>query len=325
MFERNPDQTSKTEQRPGAEVALVDAPQDLAKFIPPSFDVNLPLPVRLNAFQELVDTIAERYMNRWEQDPRYSNSLPWLPAEEDPPALLAEKNENRKQQVERIALRMHVDLAQLANMAQLSWAMENEGKKFLDEDGNESTLLREIKEQMPDNADRAKSGRARGIWGFLGAAEVLRQAGYEDKEISRCNATGKSSVLGIVSATVREINEAPLEPETKHALYAKVLEEAEAPQSIADLEDAMTRLLHPEVEPPPKISYGLLCLTAEMHKFAKRPVPGPSELPVYAVMLMQYKQLRPFLLSNNDALLFADTTLDTLGDWANVVESMQNP
>jgi hypothetical protein len=203
-----------------------------------AFDLTRPMPDRADAILWLLETAAELMVQRDEHD--------------NPDAYADETF--RQQEVKRRTMRGVQDLRLIASVLELRWVMENGNEEtWIDADGQETSLLETIESQMPDEEQRASSGRARQVWSFKDTAQAFREAGFSDQRIAECNKSGLSSALGIVAAAQRQLAKAA--PEDLPERYDRLIQAASETTTLGGLREKIKSIIDPGYVPPPSIRF----------------------------------------------------------------------
>ena len=213
----------------------VPAPINLASV----FDLALPLTDRCAAMMDVLAFVAELTVEREADD---ANTY-------DDPVF-------RSQEIKRRTLKGIVNLGEIAHMAELRWAIQNGGERWVDANGAEVTLLEVIESQLPDEEQRASSGRARQVWSFLDTAQAFRDVGIPDQEIARCAKSGLSSALGITAAAQRKLADVTPPPQLR-GVYEELIEAAADTTTLDTLRRKVRVMVDPTDEPPPPIPYSV--------------------------------------------------------------------
>jgi len=205
-----------------------------------AFDLMLPLLERSDSLLTILELAAHLTIERDEQEAPDAYADP----------------DFRRQEVKRRTLKGITDLRQIANMLELRWAIENGHETWTDADGAECSLLEVLETQMPDEEQRASSGRARQVWSFLDTAQAFRDEGISDQQIAECARSGLSSVLGITAATQRKLADAT-PPDELREKYETLIEMAASTTTLDRLQRQVRTLVDPTDTPPPPIRYSL--------------------------------------------------------------------
>lgn len=209
-----------------------------------AFDLALPLSDRCDTLMAVLEYAATLMIEREEGDTPDAYADP----------------EFRRQEIKRRTLAGVEGLRQAANILELRWAMKNGHQKWQDESGAEVDLLETIEHQMPNEDQRGSSGRARQIWMFAAgehsAVAAFREQGIPDQEIAKVGTSGMSSVLGIVAAARKKLEDAT-PPEELREKYETLIGFAAETTNLDVLRKKIRTLIDPTDTPPPPIPYSV--------------------------------------------------------------------
>ena len=198
---------------------------ELALVVLAPMDVAIPIETRVDLFMDLCEHTAEAIIAREEEQ---NPDVPWLPQPEDTPEDMQRRGVLRKQEAARREMRIISELGQIANLLELRCAMKYQAEAWMGPDGEATTLLEELEHQMPGEEERASSGKARQVWSFLKTANIFKEHGITDEEISRCNIQGKRVYLALVAVAQRKISETEENEEERTDKFHKIIATAES-------------------------------------------------------------------------------------------------
>jgi hypothetical protein len=235
----------------------IEPPTDLIPHVEPLFDLARPIEERTEWLMSLLEGAAHTIVERMEHD---NPNAPWVPQKDDTPEAMSRRDTVRKQEVNRQTFSLIQSLRQCTNMAEVRWAMENGHQTWLDENGRETDLLEQIEHLLPGEELRRNSGRARQIWAFVAgqnsAVSAFREQGIPDWEIAKAGASGMPSVLGILSAERKKLEDIT-PPDELPDTYREFIEEASQTTRLDDLKDWVRKRINPTDQPPPRIPYSV--------------------------------------------------------------------
>ena len=185
-------------------VVSLDKPRQTAiAIVERVFDLFLPAEERSIIFVGICNRVAVTKIEAMEQH----NDCPWILGPDDSEDTRLRKEAIRANEIDRQSFAQITDFAEVVQTAALlkGIEMDDKGTGWLDSNGQYRDLDEELEHLMPGEEERRSSGRAKQLAAFIcKTKDILREHDIPDQKIASCLRSGKTSLLGHVSAAVNK-------------------------------------------------------------------------------------------------------------------------